>query len=370
MRGAWVVVGLCACGRLDFTAQRTADGGGDAPHAGYAYRKPITLDHTKALADLVDFPLVIVIPATDLQLQTGHDLAFFAADGTTPLPFELDTSDPANLVAWVKLPALSASVDTQLYIAFGDPNVTTSQEAAHAVWSDYAGVWHFSESIYQGVAGEAADATGAHSGTAFGSTSPIAGGVFGRTAHFVGSCDNISIDASPALQPPSVTVSAWARPQDLGMGSDRIDTILAQDYWRAPGTSSQGYYLELYRSVSDPETTFYAADGPEIAHAFAGNLASNGAWLYAVGTYDATSGTSTIYVNGMPLGRTTMTGPIAYLNNPVKIGCSQSADWWSGDIDEVHIAAGARSAGWIATEYNNQLAAATFASVGATEDSP
>jgi hypothetical protein len=372
MRAA-VLVGLCACGRFGFGAHDLgADAPGDA-RAGYALRKPITISHNKAMGgvDLANFALALKLQMSDLQLATGSDLAFFAGDGTTPLAFELDASTPGELTAWVKLPVLSASVDTQLYVAFSDPNVTTSQEASHTVWSDYAAVWHFSEASYSGVPGEAVDATGMHAGTASGTATTIAGGKLGRAATFTSACDLISIAASPTLQPTSVTVAAWARPADIGVGPDRIDTILAQDTWRAPGTGSQGYYLELYRTVTQPAATFYAADGANIAHAFATNTAQNGVWFHAVGTYDETTGTSTIYVNGAPLGTSTMTGPIAYLLNPVQIGCSfAGGEYWNGDIDEVRISAGARSAGWIATEYANQFDPASFATVGATEPAP
>jgi len=37
--------------------------------------------------------------------------------------------------------------------------------------------------------------------------------------------------------------------------------------------------------------------------------------------------------------------------------------YWHGVLDEVHISSGARSADWIATEYNNQSSPSTFYSI-------
>ncbi|HSD90756.1 MAG TPA: LamG domain-containing protein, partial [Kofleriaceae bacterium] len=121
------------------------------------------------------------------------------------------------------------------------------------------------------------------------------------------------------------------------------------------------------RTVSQPEPTFYAADGPTYAHAFAtGVNVTNSTWYYVVGTYDAATGTSSIYVNGVLAGTSTMTGPIDYLLKPVQIGCSPSG-WWMGAIDEVTISTGARSAGQIAAEYANQVDPAAFVTIAPTE---
>jgi hypothetical protein len=372
MRATWMVLGLCACGRLEFSPLGT-------PPADYAYRKPITIDHAANVggADLASFPLALRVTDSDLRtigsggrLATGFDFAFLDADAATPLAFEIDrfSADTGDLVAWVKLPVFSATADTRLYLAFGDPTVTTSREDRAAVWSEgYVGVWHFSEAGYAGTAGESADATGAHPGTAAMGATTTAGGKFGRAASLGGSCASISIDASAALQPSSVTVSAWALPMDLGSGADRIDTIVAQDYWRPSGTGSQGYYLEIYRTVTQPVPTFYAADGPGFAHAFSATPVANATWFYEVGTYDETTGDSQIYVDGAAQGVATMTGPIAYLSKPVSIGCVDPTAWWFGAIDEVRISNLARSPAWIATEYANQLDPSARVTVGPTE---
>ncbi len=377
MRRGWPLLALCACGRLDFAAREGADA---TAHVGFTYRKPIAISHTSAIGgvDLAGFPLALRITDADLRalaaggkLVTGNDFAFVDADGTTPLAFEVDgpISASGDLLAWVKLPLLSATVDTELYLAFGDANVTASQASPASVWSDYVAVWHFSELAYTGAPGEVLDATGAHPGSATAGATTAADGPFGRAASFAGSCAQISIPQSAALQPASVTVSAWARETDLGTSTDRIATILEQDYWRAAGTGSQGYYLEIYRTVSQPVPTFYAADGPAYAHAFSTVNIPNATWYYQVGTYDASTGTSSIYSNGALQGTATMTGPIAYIDHPIGIGCGPSG-WWAGELDEIRVSNVARSAAWIATEYANQLDPSGFATVGPTEPAP
>jgi len=194
-----------------------------------------------------------------------------------------------------------------------------------------------------------------------------AAGFIGRAASFAGNCANITIPASGALEPSSITVSAWVQPADVGTGTDRIDTIVAQDYWRAQGTGSQGYYLELYRTVTQPTPDIYVANGPTWTMATSVSNATNGQWTHIVGTYDATSGVAQIYMNGAMAGTASMSGAIQYLSKPVQIGCSPASGWWLGAIDEVRIANVPRSGAWIGTEYANQHDPASFVTVGATE---
>ncbi|HSD90309.1 MAG TPA: hypothetical protein VLB44_22420, partial [Kofleriaceae bacterium] len=266
MRGPLGLLLLAACGRVGFDAGSVDSGhdGVSPANVPFAFRKPITIDRMRNASgvDLADIPIAIRVTDQDLQmvsaggkLDTGADLAFYAADGVTPLAFELDgLSSSGDLLAWVKLPVFSATANTSLFLAFGDPMTTSVREDRGGTWShDYVGVWHFSEPSYSGTAGETQDAIGAHSGTASTGVSTIASGKLGRAASFAGNCSYISIAASTALQPPSVTVSAWVNPADIGTSTERIDTIVAQDYWRTVGSGSQGYYLEVYRTVSQPE---------------------------------------------------------------------------------------------------------------------
>jgi hypothetical protein len=101
----------------------------------------------------------------------------------------------------------------------------------------------------------------------------------------------------------------------------------------------------------------------ERAHAFATTNVVNGTWYHVVGTRDATSGVTRIYVNGVEEGTATMAGGLAYLPNKVQVG-GIGSESWDGLLDEVRIASGARDAGWIRTEYANQRSPGSFVTVG------
>jgi len=82
-----------------------------------------------------------------------------------------------------------------------------------------------------------------------------------------------------------------------------------------------------------------------------------------------------IYKDGVEIASTSKTGAIrentwkiAIGNNPDNTSTSFAS--WDGKIDEVRISDIARSAGWIATEFNNQNNPGTFYSIGNEETAP
>jgi Concanavalin A-like lectin/glucanases superfamily/Domain of unknown function (DUF2341) len=356
-----------------------ADGGGDAakaevPVAGWTFRKPLRVQPAgdAQSSDLPGFPLLVSLTDPDLRtvanggkVATGKDLAFFAADGVTALAHEIEAYTPATgvLIAWVKVPLLSASLGTDLFVAFGNPAVASSLEDRAAVWrDDYAAVWHMSDNTWS-------DSTGPDKGTSFGgaTTSPSgkigSGGVFGAEKVYV------AVGNDAKLRPTSITVSVWAKPESVGSAPDRHPYMLRQDSWRAAGSDPRGYYLEIYRTQTAPHPTFYTANATAIAHAHATTDVVNGTWYHVVGTRDEGSGKTTIYVNGEEEGSASMIGPIAYNPNVLQLGGAEG-ETWDGMLDEVRISKVARPAAWIRAEYLNQTAPESFVKAGATEAAP
>ncbi len=128
--------------------------------ATFSFRKPITIDFNQVSGSVnhADFPVLVSLSDPDLrtvgnggrvQSPDGYDIVFTAADGTTRLDFEIETWDASTgaLVAWVKVPDLSVTVNTILFVHYGSTDIFTRQEIPEGVWSsNYAGVWHLDES--------------------------------------------------------------------------------------------------------------------------------------------------------------------------------------------------------------------------------
>jgi len=123
--------------------------------AGYARSFAISTDGYAGSETLTGVPVLVrlstAIDGFDYRdfasPSNGADLAFFDANEQA-LPYEIDEwhTNGESLV-WVKLPELKRS--TRFTCAYGNnsqlstPNSQLS--AQHAVWADYAGVWHMNE---------------------------------------------------------------------------------------------------------------------------------------------------------------------------------------------------------------------------------
>jgi len=115
---------------------------------GWSYRRAITIDRTKVLADQTDFPVLVNI-VSDSSLaghvqSSGNDIIFTLADETTKIPHKIEsyTSTTGALVAWVKVPSLSASVNTVLYLYYGNPTAPAQQDTTSAWSYRYKGTWN------------------------------------------------------------------------------------------------------------------------------------------------------------------------------------------------------------------------------------
>jgi hypothetical protein len=118
----------------------------------WQYRKKLTLDAGLVSADLTDFPVSIAF-TNDSELAAAaqsdfDDVLFTSADGITKLAHEIEDFDGTNgdIVAWVKIPSLSSSSDTDIYMYYGCGTVS-DQQNAYDVWTNgFRAVYHLNQS--------------------------------------------------------------------------------------------------------------------------------------------------------------------------------------------------------------------------------
>ena len=141
----------------------------DTPPGISAYRKAITIDHTKvAGADQADFPVWIDITSADLAAHAqanGKDIHFLAADGATKLDHELAswTAATGRVTAWVRIPSLDHDADTKIYVRYANPALAPAENPVSVFKASYVAVWHLDDAVN---ASTIVDATGAHVVTA------------------------------------------------------------------------------------------------------------------------------------------------------------------------------------------------------------
>jgi len=142
----------------------------------------------------------------------GYDIIFKDAGGNQ-LAHEMEIYDESGnvMVAWVRVPRLSATNDTVITMHYGNSDITTATENPAGVWnSDYVGVWHFAEA-----SGDALDSTSyGEDGTITGTPTRQSAGKFGYAYDFptsayvtVGDPADGHLDFNASQ---SFTVSVWS----------------------------------------------------------------------------------------------------------------------------------------------------------------
>ena len=116
-----------------FVVVGSAQGGSWFDQGTWSYRKPIHVESDLVAVDQTSYPLVIQL--TDAELAAGatvngRDLVVTAADGTTRLDHLVESWDQATgaLTVWVLLPTLSSSVDTELFLYYGNPSAQAQDD--------------------------------------------------------------------------------------------------------------------------------------------------------------------------------------------------------------------------------------------------
>ncbi len=343
---------------------------------GWQYRKKITIDHNKVAGNLTDFPVLISVVDEDLKNKAqgdSDDILFMDGSGVANRLFhEIESYDNSSgeLVTWVKIINLSSSVDTVLYMYYGNSDCN-SQEYPDHVWdSDYCGVWHLNDFL---------DSTGNNNdGTNHGTDN--CSGKIGNAKDFVETNnDYVSLGDMPELADGSIsmgTFEVWINPEELAGRSiiNKLDTSLEPD--------RKSYHLGLKNTgqlqFSAASGTWYP-DGRNInAITDVGHITID-AWQHVVVVVDLSTKDFIFYYNGEEISCniTTMGTPPSYFYDiflDERLGKyspeSSGPYYYDGSMDEIRISKICRSAEWISTEYHNQNNPSGFLTFGPEETVP
>ncbi|MGA2278648.1 MAG: DUF2341 domain-containing protein, partial [Terracidiphilus sp.] len=333
----------------------------------YNYQRAIVIDHTKVPnTDQANFPFLF--NTTDSAFATiangGHvasasgDDIIFSTDpnGLTKLDHELEEYNPATgqVIAWVRIPTLSHTSDTVLYVFYGNSSITASQQNPTGVWdSNYMGVWHVANNGGQlSLADSTSNGNNATNNGATATAGQIDGGMQtdGTTYATIGTPASLT-----NLAQGDATFSAW-----VNAASDTSGAIMGK------GSSCSGWVLEqegnyLGFTVSPCSASLGVVSGP----------VSSGTWSYVAVTLSASANNSAatdgaeeiLYINGVL--STTSIGGSGFIGDDSAEPAYLANGFWqytplNGLTDEFRISNIVRSADWIATEYSNQSSPSTF----------
>jgi hypothetical protein len=346
------------------------------PAMNYLYTKLITIDHTKVTggANLTNFPVLISMTDPDLktaanggfvQNSNGYDISFMDSTGTTKLDHEIERYVPTTgeIDMWVRIPTLSATADTVISMFFDNSSITSSQENKTGVWdSNYRGVWHLKET-----SGNQNDSTsnGNNISTVNVTKEGTATGQIDGADQFNGTSDyaSVPLDLSGTKV---ITVSFW-----LNWTAFANNDQLAMEFTPNYNNSTGGFLIDP-NSGSWPGNFEISLKG-DAAGYNDWNISrpSAGAWHYYTVVLDKSQPAAsevTVYLDGSQPSATQVlnaNNTNNFANSTLYFMSRAGASLFgTGTLDETRISNTTRSAGWIATEYNNQNSPATFYTVG------
>ena len=323
----------------------------------WQYRKKITISNTNIDSDLVNFPVLVKISADSNMssaLASGYDIRFSDSTGSNILKYERESwsggggnSVTANF--WVKVPSLSHSLPTVIYIYYGNSLANTdwtiegSPSNARLVWDEnFSGVWHLGDNASNKTV---IDSVGENNGTAKVNTNTKStSGKIDKALTFNGTSDylNLNDNVGDFSLSDNFTVSSWINPA-LDSSNDVIYGNTWSDYGYMLGiTSSNKARFMLSRSNNN----YKGIDSSVLGSS----------WHYVVGTWNGS--TPKILVDGLDDSATAVTkGTVTSITttNNTNIGLDTTDDghYFKGPIDEVRVSNSVRSADWIKFEYHN-----------------
>ena len=333
----------------------------------WQYRKQITVDHTLVDERLTGFPLLVDI-AYDSDLAAGAQVDFddvlFTNDsvswnsGTVAdrLSHEIEYYDnvDGNLTVWIRLPVLSNTSDTVLYLYYGNSGCESMMDTS-GVWNaNYRLVQHLCET-----SGVHVDSSGyGNDGTCYGSVSQDVAGLVDGCDGFDGSSGYVDCgsDASLDFGSGDFSVSYW-----LKTSATETDNHVVSKY----GTT--GVTPRWLSEVRDGKVNFGIRDSSSISVTVTSTKNVNDdVWHYVVGMRDGDD--ISLFVDGEFEGSVDASSVGSISNDRPVLIARLLNYYYPGLVDEVRLSDSSRDASWIKTEYVNQGVPDSFFDVSVQQD--
>ena len=331
------------------------------------YHRSLTINYTLCGgANSTNFPVLVSLSDNSLKSianggqvasGNGYDILFYSDSGfTTLLNWEIEFYSPTTgvLVAWVLIPTVSGSVNTEFYMEYGNTTISTFQGGAvGSVWnSNYTSVYHMSQATGANILDSTSNG---YTGTEHGSPAAITGQIDGAMSFVTASDQYFDLGAGSFMNNiTQFTWSAWAKRSATSALVPMIIRFL---------NSVEGQQFELY-------TDGNCYIGVQGDYAYVANNNTN--WNHYVFTFNGGNSQNTrvnLYINGVlqTLDRVSFAPTITpNFTADIYIGYdfTDAPYYASGSVDEVRILNTALPQSWITTEYNNQSNAGNIGSAG------
>jgi len=106
--------------------------------AGWQQRRPVTISN--GAEQLNDYQVRVEVPWGPGMLQDYGDIRFTSSDGTTLLPYWIESSDQSSAKVWVKVPLIPVG-GTTVYLYYGNPSAASASSGTNTFmfFDDFSG---------------------------------------------------------------------------------------------------------------------------------------------------------------------------------------------------------------------------------------
>ena len=351
-------------------------------NTSWEYRKKIEISlNDEISSNLSNFPVLVSVADSDFIKATendGTDIIFTSSDGTTRLAHEIERYDSSTgeVIAWVKIPTLSASATTDIYIYYKG----VVEIDASSVWDDnYRLVYHLNQTStgtqneFYDVSDNANDGTGGGEGDITNDTNRIPTRVEGKIGYGQsfdgptnGSGDFIFVQdannwpgkdgGNSSGEDNNTTVEFWAKVEDNHGDEDNMDF-----FGYRGGGQDNNFALFKVASLNliVRHNSLFNSDVD----------ATTSDWTHLMVVYNP-GGSSKIYQDGVLAQEVSGTSGNKGQRQNGEFALGAELDTPSGnlvannelqgDLDEFRISDVARSADWASATYATQNSPSTY----------
>jgi hypothetical protein len=350
---------------------------------GFGYRRAITVAGSAVPSTQLNFPMLVSGTFPYLAtLANGGLITKLTTLNSVVVPADLIfTSDPSGsallkweiasytlatgaIEVWVQIPSLSNG--TVVYMFYNNPSATTYAGNAAGAWDpNFGSVYHMGQNP-NGSAPQLTDSTvnGVNlttsvfgTGTLSSVPGQIGSAVYTTSANEYNGASLVST-ANSGGGAGSWSISGWFNFRGFDSYDSGFNPILGVS------TGSSHRLIVIDNSNVVTGQVFGSGNSSFIVTAPTSPL-STGAWYFFCVTFDGT--TVALYQNGALVG--TAAGVLGTVSDGVvRVAYSAAfqARATNSYFDEIRFSSTNRSAGWIATEYNNQSSPSTFYTIGSS----
>ena len=304
-------------------------------------KKQLTINYNNIDEVLSNFTILIELNSSNFNFNSaktnGEDIRFTDSSDSTELKYEIEywnkTSEKA--IIWVKIPSISNTTTTSIYMYYNNSAATDNQDATNTWDANFKAVWHLQGTL---------DSTNNDKDLTASGATTYSNGKLAGSYTFDGSNDYLGSSLVTSVT-DDWTMSAW-----VYLSSTSVSGCFVHN-GKGTYTVQDGYSMGVGNGV-------YTTAGNNLL-----GLADQVAWknfAYAIGpagwhyvVVKRSGGTWYAYVDGAQSGTTFGGAPNTPTDNTWigGAGSNNPGAYFNGKIDEVSISNTGRSAAWVKANY-------------------